>query len=102
MSIDEIVKRLDVWQKRHAALCQQTQALAKLTGAMPDCELMLPVLDVWNAYTSALSELIGDDDGWLEWYQFEGDMGRKPMGVSLGGKTINVRTLRHLARVIAY
>ena len=103
MSIDEIVKRLEAWKKRHDALAQQAQALAHLTGAMPDCPLLLPVWDVWSAYTVAVSELVGDDNEWLQWYQFECDMGRAPMEVSsLGGRTIKVRTLRQLATVIAY
>lgn len=103
MSTDEIVKRLEAWKKLHDALDQQAKALEHLTGAMPDCQLMRPVWGVWSAYTVAVSELIGDDNEWLDWYQFECDMGRKPLEVSsLGGKTVTVRTLRQLARVISY
>ena len=103
MTIDEIVKRLEEWGKRYDELDQQAQALAHLTGAMPDCALMEPVWSVWSAYTVAVSELVGDANEWLNWYQYECDMGREPKEVkSLGGKTIKVRTLRQLATVIRY
>ena len=103
MPIDEIVKRLEAWAERQRKLDTQYAALKALTNA--DCEfaLLKPVWDVWSAYTVAVSELIGDENEWLQWYEFECEMGRRPKEVtSLGGKTIKVRTLRQLARVIAY
>lgn len=104
MSIDQIVKRLEAWKKRQEELTAQYNALHALTGAMPDSALLRPVFDVWDAYTVAVSELVGDKDEWLQWYELECDMGRKPKEVTnLGGDvTIRVRTLRQLARVIVW
>lgn len=102
MSIDEIVIRLEAWAKRQRKLQAQYEALQALTGAGPDCALLEPVWSVWSAYTVAVSELVGDKNEWLQWYETECDMGRKPKEVvSWGGRTIKVRTLRQLARVIA-
>lgn len=103
MPIDEIVKRLEAWAARQRELHAQYAALHALTGAEADCPLMRPVWSVWTAYTVAVSEIVGDDNEWLQWYELECDMGRRPKTVtSTGGKTIKVRTLRQLARVIAY
>ena len=103
MPIDEIVKRLEAWANRQHELHAQYEALHALTGAGPDCRLLLPVWSVWTAYTCAVSEIVGDKHEWLNWYEFECNMGRQPKEVtSLTGKKIMVRTLRQLARVIAY
>ena len=103
MSIDEIVRRLEPWKKRHDALMEQCDAMQKLTGATPDCELLHPIFDVWDAYTIAVSEIVGDTNEWLHWYQLECDMGCKPMEVkSDTGTTFRVRTLRQLARAISW
>lgn len=103
MTIDEIVIRLEAWADRQRKLHAQYEALKALTNADCECALLKPVWDIWTAYTVGVSEAIGDSDEWLQWYELECDMGRKPKDVtSLGGKTIKVRTLRQLARVIAY
>jgi hypothetical protein len=103
MPIDQIVLRLEAWADRQRKLTAQYEALKALTGADCECELLKPVWSVWSAYTVAVSELVGDNNEWLQWYELECDMGRRPREVtSLGGKTIKVRTLRQLARVIAY
>jgi hypothetical protein len=102
LSNDEIVRRLQAWANRQRKMQAQCKALRALTGADPDCALLAPFFSVWSAYTVAVSELIGDKEEWLQWYETECDMGRKPMEVvSLGGRTVKVRTLRQLARVIA-
>jgi hypothetical protein len=104
MKTDEIVIRLEAWKRRHEALMAQYDALHRLTGAMPDCDLLRPVFDTWTAYTVAVSELVGDTDEWLQWYEFECDMGRRPQEVtnSCGDLTIRVKTLRQIARVIRW
>lgn len=103
MPIDEIVKRLEAWADRGRKLHAKFDALHALTGADYDSALLAPVWSVWSAYSVAVSELVGDKNEWLQWYEMECDMGRNPKEVtSIGGKTIKVRTVRHLARVIAY
>ena len=102
MELDQIVKRLESWATRQAQFAAQIEAFHAQTGAMPDCELLRPMHDVWSAYTVAVSEIVGDADEWLQWFEFECKMGRRPKAVGLSGKTVQVRTLRQLARVIGY
>lgn len=102
MEIEEINERLKHWKRRHNELMDAYGDLNKLTSAMPDCKLLRPVFDVWTAYTVAISELIGDRNEWLQWYEFECDMGNRPKTVVfVNGRELEVKTLRHLARVIA-
>lgn len=99
--IRAVETRLQAWAARHRALQAQCAALHAITGAAPDCALLQPVYSVWGAYTVAVSELIGDTSEWLQWYEEECDMGRSPKEVRhIEGKSITVRTLRDLARVI--
>lgn len=102
MTLDEIEERLRHWQRRQQELTAAYEALASLTDAMPDCKLFKPIFDVWTAYTVAVSEIIGDRDEWLKWYEFECRMGAHPMEAMLAnGRKFKVRTLRQLARLIA-
>jgi hypothetical protein len=103
MPLDEMVLRLEAWADRQRKLTAQYEALQALTGADVECALLAPVWPIWTAYTVAVSELVGDENEWLQWYELECEMGRRPTEVtSTAGKKITVRTLRQLARVIAY
>lgn len=103
MAFSEIVTRLEAWAARQRRLQTQMDRLQALTGAMPDCELLKPVYELWSAYTVAVSEAVGDTNEWLSWFELECQMGRTPLTVkSLAGKEATVRTLRQLARVIAH
>ena len=98
--INDVQQRLIHWAARQEALTAQYEALQALTGA--DCEspFLSVVFEIWAAYTVAMSENIGDEDEWLQWYEYECKMGTQAMDVKVGGRTINVRTLRQLATVI--
>lgn len=102
MDIKEIVRRLEPWKARHAAFHAQLNAFRKLTNADHDSELMRPVMDIWIAYTAAVSEIVGDTNEWLQWYECECQMGDRPLKVSFDDVAINVKTLRQLARVILW
>lgn len=76
------------------------EALAKPLGGTFDGPLFDAVWLTWDAYTDQLAHRIGDTSDWLQWYCSENDMGRKGLAVSSYTRTIKVRTLRQLARVI--
>lgn len=98
--INEVQQHLIQWAAHQEALTTQYEALQALTGA--DCEspLLTAVFAVWAAYTVAVSEIVGDTNEWLQWYEYECQMGANPMDVKIGDKTIKVRTIRQLATVI--
>jgi hypothetical protein len=92
---------LQAWAERHAELTKNMDALAAVLGSALDGPFGIAVYNTANSYTDTLSALIGDDIRWLPWYQFENDMGRKGLCVTIkGGRVRRVRNLRQLARVI--
>ena len=101
MDVEQIIKRLKCWKRRHAELMAVYNAMSQLTGTDRYSTLFEPIFDIWTAYTVAMSELIGDKEEWLQWYEIECEMGRAHMMVVLrDGREIEVKTLRQLARVI--
>lgn len=102
MSVADIEKRLYWWSCRHKELTKQAEALRAVTGGDYDAPLMAAVWAVWNAYTVAVGELVGDSDEWLQWYETECSMGRTPKMAyrAFGSDGVNVRTIKQLARVI--
>ena len=101
MELSQIEKRLKQWKSMHDGFIGAYTTMHKLTGAMPDCELLSPAFDLWDAYTVAVSELVGDYGDWLHWYEFECGLGETPrMVVLTDGREIKVKTLRDLANVI--
>lgn len=102
MTLNEIEKRLKVWQKRHDELMAAYDAFYDLTGASIGCKLFNPIFNLLDAYTASVSELVGDDGDWLSWFSNDCDMGNKPkIYVTRKNLDIRVSTLKQLARVIA-
>ena len=100
MTAAEITPLLAAWQKRHAELAAQMDALAALTGGTFDGPFFNAVWGAWNDYTATLSRLVGDDKDWLSWFECDNEMGRKGMEASSWTRTIKVRTVKQLAAVI--
>jgi hypothetical protein len=99
----DILPRLQEWQRRHDDWQAQYQALQALTKCGAEAPLALAMWLMWEAYTACLAREIGDESEWLDWYCWENDMGTNGLEVtSNSGKTIKVRTVAHLARVICY
>ena len=93
--------RLREWARHRAAVHAQYEAMMALTNADSESALWRPVFALWEAYTEAVSEAVGDRDHWLQWYEQDCGMGKRPKELtSLSGRRIRVRTLRDLARVI--
>lgn len=101
-NVNQIHSRLVSWKSRQVALMVQIDAFHKLTGGDLDSELMRPILDISEAYTTAVGELVGDDNRWMNYFQFDCEMGKNPKKVTFADeRIINLKTLRNLAQVIA-
>jgi len=99
----DIAPRLLEWQRIYDQWQTQYQALQTLTKCGPEAPIAAAMGKMWDAYTDALARDLGDDNDWLCWYCWENDMGAKGLEVtSTSGKTIKVKTVAHLARVICY
>jgi hypothetical protein len=47
-------------------------------------------------YINLLSEAVGDDSDWIEWYVFENEMGKKGMEAGYNGKEEKITNLDQL------
>ena len=102
MTADKIHERLQLWAAQHRTMMAQLEALQTVTGADPDSPIRCMIDDLFQTYTVAVAELVGDWDEWLTWFAWENDMGKKRMSVSLPhGKCLPVSTLKQLAKIIA-
>lgn len=96
-------RRLEGWAATLAEFDRQIEAFCDLTTAQPDSPLLDAVHRLEEAYTRAVAEQVGDVDGWLAWFRWECDMGRKPLDASAraGAPMRKVRTVGQLARLVA-
>lgn len=86
----------------HDNLIGAYKAMQEMTGTATECKLISPAFDLWDAYTTAVSRLVGDKDEWLQWFELDCDFGKSPKVCTFAsGKTLKVKTLKQLARVIA-
>ena len=99
--IEAAMPILEEWAAHKAELDKQFDALSGALGLIVEGPLPNAVWSMWDSYTAAVSERIGDDFEWLQWFWLENDMGRRGFEVkSIGGRSMKVKTLRDLARVI--
>ena len=79
------------------------EVLQALTKCGSEAPIALAMGRMWDAYSACVAREVGDESDWLDWYCWENAMGAKGLTVtSTSGKTIKVRTVAHLARVICY
>lgn len=103
MKPEDIAPRLLEWQRIYDQWQAQYEALQALTKCGPEAPIALAMGQMWDAYTNAVAREVGDEEDWLGWYCWENDMGAKGQEVrTISGKTIKVRTVKQLARVICY
>lgn len=88
------------WAKHHAAVSAMMDGVKQHIGLDPDRAMFVTVWSVFGAYTDTLACEIGDSEGWLDWYRFECEMGKKSKAAFFGTNSIKVKTLAQLARVI--
>ena len=102
MNKKEIVELLSIWQSRYFELDKQLTALRNITKGDTESPLELAIWLTWDAYTTALSQLVGDTGGWLDYYNWECNMGKTPLKVILSDDEdeITLLTLNQLATVI--
>lgn len=101
MTPADMLPLLAQWAARHAELSAQMDALAAPFGGDATGPLFDAVWRTWDAYTDQLAARVGDQAEWLSWYCNENDMGRKRLAVISGTRSLQVRTVRQLATVIA-
>lgn len=82
-SRDAVKRRMrrlvSLWADRAKALHIAQDNLSDLMMASPEAPLFKAAWDCFDGYTRNLAEIIGDEDGWLEWYAWECQLGKNPL-----------------------
>ncbi len=63
------------WAAKRSRIDAEYAKMKCLFGADPDCSPVKAMYDTFGHYTEVLSKLLGDEDGWLDWYSWENDNG---------------------------
>lgn len=102
MTRKKILKHLIEWQSTQIELDDRLSQFYFLTGSQADSPLLKAIYAVAEAHTDSLALIVGDKDGWLDWWKFECNFGEKPMDAAfVGGELFEVKTLDVLAGLIA-
>lgn len=101
MTKTEIVEILKAWKQEQTSADEGIEPFYKLLCCNPEA----PVIEAFSrlalAHTEVVAQLVGDVDGWLNWYQYDNVMGARAYEASPPkGKIRKVRTLAHLADLI--
>ena len=84
------------WARHHASVEKMMDGIKAHMGLDPDGVMFVTVWAVFGAYTDALAVEVGDYYGWLDWYRFEAEMGKKNMSAGYDGTVKRIKTLAHL------
>lgn len=103
MSRAEILRHLEVWAAQYKANCAAYDGLKAALNISPENQVFDAIFATFDEYTNALEIAFGAAGcGWLSWYCFDNDMGKRAFDACPGSKykTREVKTLKDLARLI--
>lgn len=100
MNKEQKLKLLVNFKTNYNNISSTLDKLNALVGGSPEGKLFNSVYDFIDSYIQTLAVIIGDEHGWLEWYIYDNDWGKKGYGATIDGKTINIKTFDDLLEVI--
>ena len=74
--------------------------ISEVLGLSVECPIHQAVWALQAAYTKAVSELVGDKCGWLDWYANENKFGEKGLVAGMSGKKRPIKPIEDLLWVI--
>lgn len=100
MNKRQTIEAISHWQELVQALECRLDALYELVGGYYGSPLGDGAGKVIDAYTSLQSRELGDDQEWLNYWQFECEWGKRPRKVEIDGKERTIASVQDLAEVI--
>lgn len=100
MNKQQIIDAITHWQELVQALECRLDALYELVGGDYGSPLGDGAQSVIDAYTALQSRELGDDQGWLDYWRFECEWGKRPRKVEIDGKGRIIASVQDLAEVI--
>lgn len=97
MNTDETQKILREWEIKVKAFRQNIGVMSALLKE----EAITPLYDLETEYTKAIAALVGDDEGWLDWFSNENDFGEEALvATKKCGKLIKVISIDDILQFI--
>ena len=99
MTAKEILPLLEEWESRYKDLIKVQDISYKLFGRN-ESPLFEASWNMFDSYTDALSQLIGDKEKWLAWWAYDTNFGEKQSKAGKKGKEKKIKTLNDLIKLI--
>lgn len=99
MNRDEVESRINQWQRTQKEALAQIDAFTDVVG-FSDGPFVAALYAILAAHTGAVSELIGDKEEWLGWWENECEFGKRHLLAEINGTLKPVRTVKQLAKLI--
>ena len=91
---------LNDWHYQYDRITELMDGMTKAIGVLPEGLFSETVWGLFDSYTKAISDLVGDKGGWLNWYYLENNMGAKGMNAGYDGKTKPIKNKLDLRALI--
>jgi hypothetical protein len=96
----EKLERLTEWADEIQKADAVIDPISEVLGLSVECPIHQAVWALQAAYTKSVSELVGDQEAWLDWYANENKFGEKGYEAGLKGNTRQIKSLEDLLWVI--
>ncbi len=102
MNKKQKLKLLREWKNLYVLAEKQYVGLKDVCGSGVENPITTLTYDILGKYTKLVSEKVGDEQEWLDWFVWENDLGKKCLQVSLydGILSIKVKSIEDLLFVI--
>lgn len=102
MTRDEKLEWLDRWASGYQVFQAKVDNIEAVFGPLRECTFFDAIWNVFQAYTDAVSVIVGDEEGWLDWYACENDMGASGLKARIGPDTepVIIDSTEKLLRVV--
>lgn len=77
MKYNKELQQLMDWEQQYRNINQSYELVKVAFHANVECPAFNSTFMLFDKYTDVLSDLLGDDDQWLNWYAWENSFGTK-------------------------
>lgn len=99
MTTKQKIKLVTELVHHHKKLENLSDSISNIFGTC-DGKLYDTVYNMFDAYTDAVSDAIGDDFEYVQWYIFENECGKRGLICSFGKKDCHIKTVSDLIEFI--
>jgi len=102
MTKSEMMPWLVKWSEKIQAADDALDSIQRIFYGDFEAPAIKPFCNLMTAYTVAIGEIVGDEWGWLEYYQYECQMGKRtdPHKIICANGEVHMASLDALADVL--